>query len=114
MGDAFGEGSPQDGEGPVHPVRLDAFTIDATTVTNDAFAAFTTATGYRTEAERAGHSAVFALFLRAEPADVLAVFPEAPWWADVHGANWRRPQGPLSSLDGLGAHPVVHVTRADA
>jgi formylglycine-generating enzyme required for sulfatase activity len=114
MGDAFGEGYPADGEVPVHPVRLGAFTVDATAVTNDAFAAFTAATGYCTEAERAGHSAVFALFLRAEPGDVLAVFPEVPWWADVRGANWRRPHGPSSSLDGLGDHPVVHVTRADA
>jgi sulfatase modifying factor 1 len=114
MGDSFDEGRPADGELPVHPVRLDSFSIDTTPVTNNDFGAFAEATGYRTEAERAGHSAVFALTLRAEPQDVLAVFPEAPWWADVRGAHWRRPYGPLSSLEGLGSHPVVHVTRTDA
>ncbi len=40
-----------DGEGPVHEVELDAFSIDATSVTNDDFAGFVAATGYRTEAE---------------------------------------------------------------
>ncbi|MCF3962495.1 formylglycine-generating enzyme family protein [Streptomyces fuscigenes] len=114
MGDAFGEGYPADGELPVHPVRLDAFTIDATPVTNDAFAAFAAATGHVTEAERAGHSAVFALHLSAQPEDVLAVFPGTPWWVDVRGADWRHPHGPLGSLDGRGDHPVVQVTRADA
>ncbi|MFF2525293.1 formylglycine-generating enzyme family protein [Streptomyces liangshanensis] len=114
MGDAFAEGYPDDGERPVHPVRLDAFTVDATPVTNDAFAAFVAATGHRTEAERAGHSAVFTPHLRAEPSDVLAVFPRTPWWADVRGADWRRPRGPLSSLDGLADHPVVQVSRGDA
>ncbi|MEU3979254.1 formylglycine-generating enzyme family protein [Streptomyces sp. NPDC026672] len=114
MGDAFGEGYPDDGEVPVHPVRLDAFSIDTTPVTNTAFAAFVQDTGYPTEAELAGHSAVFALHLRAEPADVLAVFPETPWWVDVRGADWRHPHGPGSTLDGRGSHPVVQVTRADA
>jgi formylglycine-generating enzyme required for sulfatase activity len=114
MGDSFGEGYPSDGELPVHPVRLGAFSIDTTPVTNDAFSAFTDATGYRTDAESAGHSAVFAPHLRADPDDVLAVFPGTPWWADVRGASWRRPQGPLGSLEGLGSHPVVQVSRTDA
>src|SRR6185312_14804120 len=51
MGDAFDEGYPADGETPVHPVALSAFRIDTTAVTNAAFAAFTSATGYRTESE---------------------------------------------------------------
>ncbi|MGQ4510965.1 SUMF1/EgtB/PvdO family nonheme iron enzyme [Streptomyces sp. DW26H14] len=114
MGDSFGEGHPADGELPVHPVRLDAYAIDATPVTNDAFAAFVAATGHRTEAEQAGHSAVFALHLLAEPADVLAVFPKTPWWIDVRGADWRHPYGPLATLEGRGDHPVVQVSRGDA
>nr|WP_246620091.1 formylglycine-generating enzyme family protein [Streptomyces corallincola] len=115
MGDAFGEGYPCDGELPVHPVRLASFTIDTTPVTNDAFAAFVTATGYVTDAERAGRSAVFAPHLRLTgPADVLSVYPGTPWWAEVRGADWRHPYGPGGDLDGLGDHPVVQVSRADA
>ncbi|WP_329459270.1 formylglycine-generating enzyme family protein [Streptomyces sp. NBC_01497] len=114
MGDAFGEGRAADGELPVHPVRLGAFSIDAVPVTNVAFAAFVAATGHTTEAEQAGHSAVFALHLLAGPADVLAVFPGAPWWTDVRGADWRHPYGPFSTLDDRADHPVVQVSRTDA
>ncbi|MDN5901096.1 MAG: SUMF1/EgtB/PvdO family nonheme iron enzyme, partial [Brachybacterium sp.] len=56
MGDSSGDRNPMDGEVPLHEVALDAFTMDATTVTNDDFAGFTAATGYVTEAERFGVS----------------------------------------------------------
>lgn len=69
MGDAFGEGYPEDGEGPVHDVHLDPFRIDATAVTNAAFAGFVKATGYVTDAERLGMSAVFHLTVQADPRD---------------------------------------------
>lgn len=114
MGDAQGDGRPQDGEGPVRDVDVPAFWIDATSVTNDAFAAFVAATGYVTEAERYGSSSVFHLALRAEEADVVGYAPAVPWWLQVRGASWRRPGGPLSDLDGLGDHPVVHVSWHDA
>jgi formylglycine-generating enzyme required for sulfatase activity len=38
----------------------------------------------------------------------------ANWWAWTPGANWRHPQGPLSSIEGLERHPVVHVAYEDA
>lgn len=63
MGTDDREGFPDDGEGPVRRVRLDPFLVDAHAVTNEQFAAFTAATGYRTEAERIGWSYVFAGFL---------------------------------------------------
>jgi formylglycine-generating enzyme len=87
MGDAFGEGYAEDGEGPVHDVRLDPFLIDATTVTNAAFAAFAKATGYVTDAERLGVSAVFHLMVRADRADVLGRAEGTPWWLVVRGAS---------------------------
>src|SRR3954467_3588984 len=65
MGDAFDEGYPDDGETPVHTVTLASFFIDATTVTNAGFATFAKATGYETEAERFGSSAVFHLAVPA-------------------------------------------------
>ena len=71
MGDAFGEGYPSDGEVPVHEVRLSPFRIDATPVTNRMFGAFVAETGYRTEAEQYGTSAVFHLLLDAPAKDVL-------------------------------------------
>src|SRR4051794_28033675 len=69
MGDAFGEGYPEDGEVPVHDVVLPAFRMDATAVTNAQFARFVESTGYRTESERYGSSAVFHLQVQAAPED---------------------------------------------
>lgn len=114
MGDALGDGRWDDGETPVHPVSVAAFEIDATTVTNDAFAAFVDATGYTTEAERFGYSAVFHLALEAHDSDVLGQPPETPWWLGVRGADWRHPGGALSSIADRGDHPVVHVSWNDA
>lgn len=112
MGDHFDEGHPGDGETPVHPVRLDSFRIDATTVTNRAFAAFVTATGYRTESERFGSSAVFHLQLD----DGAAARPLAvtPWWLNVPGADWAHPTGPDSSWRESPDSPVVHISWDDA
>ncbi|HTJ37627.1 MAG TPA: formylglycine-generating enzyme family protein [Dactylosporangium sp.] len=114
MGDAHGDGARPDGEGPVHDVRLEAFTIDATAVTVRDFARFVNETGYRTEAETFGYSAVFHLFLAADDEDVLGRSPQTPWWLGVRGADWAHPSGPLSTVDGAEDHPVVHVSWNDA
>lgn len=114
MGDSSGDRNPADGEVPLHQVSLEAFSIDQTTVTNDAFAAFVDATGYRTEAETFGFSAVFHLALAAPEADIMGQPPGTPWWFGVQGADWRHPGGRDSDLDGLGDHPVVHVSWNDA
>ena len=66
MGAEDVEGFPEDGEGPVRPVRVDAFRIDVCAVSHDDFATFAAATGYVTDAERIGWSYVFAGFLRGE------------------------------------------------
>ncbi|HET8768769.1 MAG TPA: formylglycine-generating enzyme family protein [Pedococcus sp.] len=114
MGDAHGDGKPGDGETPVHPVSLSPFEVDATSVTNADFARFVEDTGHRTEAEVFGVSAVFHLAVRARPADVTGPAAGTPWWIGVRGADWRHPGGPLSDLDGLDDHPVVHVSWNDA
>ncbi|SEK70568.1 Formylglycine-generating enzyme, required for sulfatase activity, contains SUMF1/FGE domain [Blastococcus sp. DSM 46786] len=114
MGDAFDEGYPADGETPVHPVDVRPFLVDATTVTNAAFAAFVRATGHVTDAERFGSSAVFHGTLQAAPHDVLGRATGAPWWLAVRGADWRHPFGPLSGIDRMPHHPVVHVSHEDA
>lgn len=114
MGDGYGDGNRADGETPVHEVQLDRFTIDATTVTNAAFAAFVEATGHVTEAERFGFSAVFHLALAARPEEIMGPATGAPWWVGVRGASWQRPGGSPSDLVGLDDHPVVHVSWNDA
>ncbi|MFE2106824.1 formylglycine-generating enzyme family protein [Kitasatospora sp. NPDC059463] len=114
MGDAHGDGAPADGETPVHPVSLTAFAIDTTSVTNADWAKFAAATGYRTEAETFGFSAVFHLALAADPRDILGQPPQTPWWRGVRGADWRHPGGPGSSIEGLDEHPAVHISWNDA
>lgn len=116
MGDSTGDGNRGDGEEPRHSVTLARFSIDATTVRNDDFARFVDATGYRTEAESFGFSAVFHLAVAAREGDIMGPAATAPWWIGVRGADWRHPGGPLSDAvgDGLGGHPAVHVSWNDA
>jgi len=106
---------PADGEAPVRAVTLSAFAISAHAVTNAQFAAFVAATGYRTDAERARSSFVFARFVAPDARDaVRGRVTGTPWWAEVEGASWRAPEGPGSSIDGRDDHPVVHVSHGDA
>lgn len=109
---------------PIHRVAVDGFWMDATEVTNAQFAAFVTATGYRTIAERPLDPAEFP----GAPPDVLvpgsAVFVAPPdrvdlrnalqWWRYVPGANWRHPTGPDTDLTERERYPVVHIAFADA
>jgi formylglycine-generating enzyme required for sulfatase activity len=113
MGTEAPGGYPTDGEGPVHRVGLTPFAIEAYAVTNERFAAFVQATDHRTDAERYGWSFVFAGLLPGVFPDTRAV-AHAPWWRQVHGADWRHPEGPHSDLEGRTDHPVVHVSWNDA
>jgi sulfatase modifying factor 1 len=98
-------------ERPARVVDVAAFRIDATPVTNRAFAAFVAATGYVTVAEHAEPpgSAVFSM--TAGPVDL---HDPSHWWRFVPGATWREPAGPGSNVAGREEHPVVHVALADA
>jgi sulfatase modifying factor 1 len=114
MGDSYGDGRLIDGERLRHVVEVGPISIDATTVTNVDFAAFVDDTGYRTEAEQYGYSAVFHLAAEMDPEDVTGAPPQTPWWFGVRDADWRHPRGRHSSTDGLEDHPVVHVSWTDA
>lgn len=114
MGDARSDENRGDGETPIHEVTLESFSIDATSVTNDDFARFVEATGYLTEAETWGFSAVFHLAIAAPAEDIMGAPPATPWWRGVKHADWRRPGGRDSSIEGLGDHPVIHVSWNDA
>ena len=109
---------------PIHRVALDGFWVDQTEVTNDQFAAFVLATGYKTVAERVPTAAEFP---NAPPENLVAgsvVFtpPGEPvplddhyrWWAYVKGACWRLPKGPGSTIEGRGNDPVTQVAYEDA
>jgi formylglycine-generating enzyme len=104
---------PDDGEGPLREVETSPFWIDGHAVTNARFGEFVEETGYVTEAERFGWSFVFAGFLPDSFPPTQAV-AQTPWWRKVERADWGRPDGPQSSLDGLLEHPVVHVSWNDA
>jgi formylglycine-generating enzyme len=104
---------PDDGETPVHEVEISPFRIASTTVTNLEYAEFVDATGHLTDAHRYGWSFVFAGLL---PDDFEATrgVASAPWWRQVYGADWSRPEGPQSNIEARADHPVVHVSWRDA
>ncbi|TFB56772.1 formylglycine-generating enzyme family protein [Cryobacterium tagatosivorans] len=114
MGDSTGDGNRPDGETPVHQVEVAPFSIDVTSVTNADFARFVDATGYVTEAESFGFSAVFHLAVEALRDEIMGPATGVPWWYGVRGADWRHPGGSESSVDGLDDHPAVHVSWNDA
>lgn len=102
-----------DGEGPRRKVSLRAYALEAYTVTNARFAQFVRETGYVTEAERFGWSAVF-LGLLPEGARYEHSSGAPPWWVKVDGAYWAAPEGPGSTVEDRPDHPVVQVSWADA
>jgi formylglycine-generating enzyme required for sulfatase activity len=92
-------------------------------VTNREFAAFVEATGWVTSAETASDPKDYpgALPEMLKPASLVFTPTKGPvdlrqcfaWWSYTPGAQWRRPCGPDSSLEGLEDHPVVHVAWRD-
>jgi formylglycine-generating enzyme required for sulfatase activity len=109
---------------PPHRVRVDGFWLDRTEVTNDDFARFVAATKHVTVAERPIDPAEFpgvppevlvpGSIVFTAPAGEVSLENHLGWWRYVPGASWRHPQGPDSTLDRLGKHPVVHVAWEDA
>ncbi len=116
MGTDYQAGFPMDGEGPVRSVRLSAFSIDVTPVTNAEFAHFVEATRYVTDAERFGWSFVFWSHIPEDRFHQLVedTVAAAPWWCKVPGASWSAPEGPGSTIGSRQDHPVVHVSHNDA
>ena len=110
-------------EAPVHKVSVGGFWMDPYAVTNAEFRRFVDATHYVTLAERPANADDYpgAKPEMLEPAAVVFRRTAGPvdlrnphnWWTYVKGANWRRPQGPDSNLQGMAKHPVVHVAWED-
>lgn len=111
-------------EGPIVAVTVAPFAIDATTVTNRQFTDFVRATGYVTVAERALDPSDFPDAMASDlvPGSLVFTPTDGPvdlndwrqWWRWQPGANWRRPEGPGSSIEGREEHPVVQVAWDDA
>ena len=115
MGNESELGFPQDGEGPVRKVELEAFYIDESSVTNAEFFRFVHTTGYKTEAEIYGWSFVFHSLIPDHLIDQPLQSPVGtPWWKKVDGAYWQNPQGPGTHIDKIMDHPVVHISWNDA
>ena len=85
-------------EEPIHTVYLDAFWADQTEVTNTMFKKFVDQTGYETDVEKYGVSYTY----------------NGSSWAETKNADWSRPEGPGSDLNGKANHPVIHITWNDA
>ena len=104
---------PTDGEGPVREVTVEPFWIELEAVSNESFAGFVEETSYVTDAEHFGWSFVFGGMLPDDFPPTQGV-AQAPWWRRVEGASWSHPEGPQSTLDDRGRHPVVHMSWNDA
>ena len=119
-------------EKPAHHVHTDGFYMDEHEVTNAQFTAFVNATGYITTAERpidwdeikkqipegtprpadsllAPGSLVF-----IPPDHAVSLDDVGQWWSWIHGADWKHPLGPGSSIEGKEDYPVVQVSWDDA
>ncbi len=111
-------------EAPAHPVSVSSFWIDRYQITNAAFRRFVKATGYVTVAERVPEADRYPGALPEMLVPGSVVFKQPPgrvaldnhytWWDWVPGADWRRPEGSGSTLDGRERHPVIHVSWEDA
>jgi sulfatase modifying factor 1 len=119
-------------EYPRHKVKLSAFFMDITEVTNASFGKFVKATGYVTTAElkpdwneikkqlpagtpKPPDSVLEAASLIFHPpAKITGLDNVSQWWKWQKGADWKHPQGPNSSIKNKENYPVVHISWDDA
>ncbi|KAJ1458923.1 C-type lectin protein [Pelagophyceae sp. CCMP2097] len=110
----------RDGAKAARRMRLRTFLIDPTAVTNEQFKRFVRDSRFKTEAENFKWSFVLEILASNETidatdaADGLGRVQQSPWWLGVVGANWRKPEGPDSSVRGRMTHPAVHISWNDA
>src|SRR6056297_1857803 len=99
---------PADGEGVVRPATLRPFGMEAHAVSVARFAAFVSATGYVTDAERIGWSYVFrGLAARPERLEIVGAAARTEWWWALVGACRHLPPGPTEAP----AHPDPPATQ---
>ncbi len=98
MGSTDSDTKARDDEKPQHKVTLDEYLIGKYHITNEQFAIFTKATGYKTSAEMNGSGMTLG----------------AKLIIDTKGADWLHPSGPGSDIKNKNLHPVVLVSWDDA
>ena len=111
-------------ERPVHRVAVDGFWMDEAPVTAAQFRRFVRETNYVTLAERPLDAALFPgadpqLLVPGSLVFLMSAGPVAlddyrNWWRYLPGANWKRPGGKGTTINGQDRHPVVHIAYADA
>ena len=119
-------------EYPKHSVKVNGFYMDATEVTNEQFATFVKASGYKTLAEKdvnwevmkkqvppgtakpPAESLKAASLVFVQTKTEVDISDYSQWWQWKQGANWKHPQGPGSDLIGKEKLPVVHICWEDA
>lgn len=127
-----GESYAENHEGPEVLVKVDAFYMDETEVTNAQFKKFIDETGYKTVSERPidweqikkdlpqgtpkPHDSVLkpGSLVFSPPKHSVNLNDFSQWWSWVSGADWKHPEGPESSIDGKDNHPVVQIAFEDA
>lgn len=116
IGNAHNNGIPKDNEGPAIMLQFSEFYMSETTVTNEHFVKFVEATGYVTEAEQVQSSLVFRGLLNIHDLEEGVDYyrTSMPWWIEVRGSNWKKPEGENSTIEDRLDHPVVHITWNDA
>ncbi len=119
-------------EFPKHQIEVSAFYMDVHEVTNNDFQRFVETTGYVTTAEKdidweelksdvppgtpiSPDSVISAGSLVFRDSDKpVNLNNHWEWWEWTIVANWRRPEGPKSSIENKMDHPVVHISWDDA
>jgi sulfatase modifying factor 1 len=119
-------------ERPARKVKVSGFWMDEHDVTNAEFRRFVQATGYITTAERPVNWEELKTQMppgspkppdeRLRPGSLVYTPTDhnvplgdlSLWWSWTAGANWKRPQGPRSTIDGRDDYPVVQVSWDDA
>ena len=124
--------TPNKNEQPAHKVRVAAFYMDETEVTNAQFRTFVEDAKYVTTAEKKpdweemkkqlppgtpkppDDQLVPGSLVFTPPTEKVPTTNAARWWKWVPGACWEHPEGPKSDIKGKDDHPVVHVSWDDA
>lgn len=120
-------------EKPGHYVIVDGFFIDITEVANKEFKKFVNATNYITVAERPinweemkkelpqntqkPQDSILkpgSLIFNKNVKGIVNMQNYSQWWTWKIGANWKHPEGPISSIEGKDDFPVVHIALEDA
>lgn len=120
-------------EKPRHEVQVDGFFMDIHPVTNNQFRQFVKATGYKTVAEQGvsweelkkqvpegtpkPHDSILqpgSLIFKKTTSSVPNLYDYSQWWKWKIGADWKHPNGPKSSIEGIDDYPVVHIAYDDA